>query len=163
MTVPGFALVFVQQPWQCQWWSMEIREGWPCLDCVPVLIHLPCCPVAHPHLLPSVHSRHETVHAPAWWYSKPSALNTSVPSQRGKCPPSIRRNYSFLVILLLQSCLSQDSWGSNLSPPVPLKPCYSHSDLGVLFCPLETAVLTDGNEKTFINSILKLENFNERS
>lgn len=59
--------------------------------------------------------------------------------------PSIRRNCSFLAILVvLQSCLSQDSWDSDLSPSVCLKPCYSHSDLGRLFCPLQTAVLKNG-------------------
>lgn len=89
------------------------------------------CPCAHPAPLmssgtasPAALSAHrpETTHAPARCYQKPSALQTSLPSQGGKCPPSIR-NYSYLVILLLlQSCLSQDSWDRNLPPKALLQP-----------------------------------------
>lgn len=137
--------------------SASGRDG-----CDPVLIHPPQCPSASPAVLRA--HRHDTVHAPAWGDQKLPALRTPVPSQRGECPPPIRRNCSFPVILLvLRNSLSQDSWDSDLSPPVPLKPCHSHPALGMLFCPLQTAVLVNGNEKTFINSTLRLENFNERS
>lgn len=142
------------------------QERYTCLNCISVPIHLPWCLTLQSHLLPPVHSRHKMVQAPAWWHYKqlPSAVKTSVPSHRSKCPKSIRRKYSLLVSLSLQqSYLSQDKTRSKLPPPVPLKICYSYSDLGMLFCLLETAVLMNGNWKRFINSIIGLEKLKKRA
>ena len=132
---------------------------------VPLLIHLPWCLTLQSHLLPPEHSRHEMVRAPSWWCWKqvPSGVKTSVLSQRDRCPTLIRTKYSFLVILPQQSCLSYGKGAGKLSLPVTLKPYYSCSDLGLLFYPLETALLISGNWKTCFNNILRLENYNNSS